>query len=289
MFSQNRTRKKDKGARSANFPPMPERAKGISPQVLVSLTKGFMDIMVEGLAPWIRKDRSCFDLIVVGAGPTGLSAALYAGRAGIKTLLIDQVETEGTSGLLQCVDYCSMASHALGSTETSGESADRTTRFDLQVLSGKAVTQIRKEAGCPSVSTEGGEEYRASVVLLANGTGEQDTTGTGIRFCSSCGGLLFEEQGMVSEGSCDVPDEPNTDFLHGVIDLDQLGFIQTSENLETSLKGVFAAGSVRAGFSSNGITADDEGATAALMIWDHLEQTREGSKAARSKGCARCP
>ena len=261
------------------------RAKRTFPLVLLSLTDWFMDMMVEGLAPWARNERRSFDLIVVGTGPTGLTAALYAGRAGIETLLIDQGKAEGGSGLLQCVDYCSMASHALGSTEPSDQIGGQETRFDLQVLSGKAVTQIGKEAGCSTVSTDRGEEYRARVVLLATGThfrrgegsGEEDSTGSGIQFCPSCGGLiglLNEEQDVVvSEDGDGGQEEPNTDFLRGVIDLDHRGFIKTGENLETSLKGVFAAGSVRVGFSSKEISTEDEGATAALMIWDHLEQT----------------
>ena len=71
--------------------------------------------------------------------------------------------------------------------------------------------------------------------------------------------------------------DPNTDFLRGVVDLDQWGAIKTSATLETNLKGVFAAGDVRAGSTKQVASAVGEGATAALMIRQYLEKT-EGSR-----------
>ena len=74
--------------------------------------------------------------------------------------------------------------------------------------------------------------------------------------------------------------DPNTDFLRGVVDLDQWGAIRTSATLETNLGGVFAAGDVRAGSTKQVASAVGEGATAALMIRQYLEKT-EGSRGYR--------
>ena len=71
--------------------------------------------------------------------------------------------------------------------------------------------------------------------------------------------------------------DPNTEFLRGVVDLDQWGAIKTSATLETNLEGVFAAGDVRAGSTKQVASAVGEGATAALMIRQYLEKT-EGSR-----------
>ncbi|MFB3119343.1 MAG: FAD-dependent oxidoreductase, partial [Stenotrophomonas maltophilia] len=97
-----------------------------------------MDIMVEGLALGIRNERRSYDLVVVGGGRSGLTAALYAGRGGIDTLLIDRGETGGRSGRLQCVDPCS----------------EVPVRFHMQLLPGTAVIDIRSKAGCLAVITE---------------------------------------------------------------------------------------------------------------------------------------
>ncbi len=65
---------------------------------------------------------------------------------------------------------------------------------------------------------------------------------------------------------------PNTQFLeHSKIKLDELGFIESDENLETNMKGVFAAGDVRSGATMQIASASGEGATAALKIREYLE------------------
>jgi thioredoxin reductase (NADPH) len=71
--------------------------------------------------------------------------------------------------------------------------------------------------------------------------------------------------------------DPNTEFLKGVVDLDQWGSINTTMTLETSSEGIFAAGDVRGGSTKQVASAVGEVATAALMIRQYLEKT-EGSR-----------
>lgn len=250
MFNPNHSRKRDKETRSAYSHTLEKfaekspngRARGIFQQALGSSMKWFMDIMVEGLAPGIRNERRSYDLVVVGGGRSGLTAALYAGRGGIDTLLIDRGETGGRSGRLQCVDCCS----------------EIPVRFDMRLLTRTAVIDIRSKAGCLAVVTEGGDEYCTRAVLLATGVGAD-------------AGSLDGEQDSLADGGGDIsPAEPNTCFLHEVVELDIHGFIKTGENLDTSLQGVFAAGQVRAGFAENEADAEEDGATAAWIIREYL-------------------
>ena len=71
--------------------------------------------------------------------------------------------------------------------------------------------------------------------------------------------------------------DPNVDFLRGTVGLDRFGFIATSNILQTSVDGVFAAGDVRSGSTKQVASAVGEGSTAALMIRQYLEKT-EGSR-----------
>ena len=70
---------------------------------------------------------------------------------------------------------------------------------------------------------------------------------------------------------------PNSEFLRDSVDLDDLGFIKTNETLATSIPGVFAAGDARVGTTKQVASATGEGATAALMIRQYLEES-EGSR-----------
>ena len=63
---------------------------------------------------------------------------------------------------------------------------------------------------------------------------------------------------------------PNTNFINGALALDERGLIKTNEQLETSMKGVFAAGDVRSGATMQIASAVGEGARAALMIREYL-------------------
>jgi len=65
--------------------------------------------------------------------------------------------------------------------------------------------------------------------------------------------------------------KPNTEFLKGKLELDEIGMIKTDSSLETSMKNVFAAGDVRSGATMQIASAAGEGATAALMIRKRLE------------------
>ena len=67
---------------------------------------------------------------------------------------------------------------------------------------------------------------------------------------------------------------PNTGFLNGKLELDEIGLIKTNERLETSMKGVFAAGDVRSGATMQIASAVGEGATAALRIREYLESSK---------------
>jgi len=64
---------------------------------------------------------------------------------------------------------------------------------------------------------------------------------------------------------------PNTGFLKGALDLDERGFVLTSQTLESSVRGVFAAGDCRRGSTKQIASAVGEGATAAISIRHYLE------------------
>jgi thioredoxin reductase (NADPH) len=64
---------------------------------------------------------------------------------------------------------------------------------------------------------------------------------------------------------------PNSQFVKDTLELDEIGFIKTKDNLETSMSGVFAAGDIRSGATMQIASAAGEGATAALKIREYLE------------------
>jgi thioredoxin reductase (NADPH) len=89
-------------------------------------------------------------------------------------------------------------------------------------------------------------------------------------------GVLVESAGQTRQIDVDgvfvfIGLLPNTDFLHGMVELDEHNFIKTDAHLQTSLKGVFAAGDVRSGATMQIASAVGEGASAALTMREFIE------------------
>jgi thioredoxin reductase (NADPH) len=68
--------------------------------------------------------------------------------------------------------------------------------------------------------------------------------------------------------------KPNTEFLQGVVELDEAGLVKTSSSLETNIPGVFASGDVRSGATMQIASAVGEGASAALAIREYLDNIK---------------
>lgn len=159
----------------------------------LGILSGIMDLMVDGLSPWVKNRRGPYGLIVVGADPAGLSAAIYAAREGVKTLIIERDRVGGIRSVIECTDNCPGVPGDLEDGERSDQTRVQPKRFEVDILSGRTVTDIRAEGDYKVVCTDKGEEYRAREVLVAPGirdrrldvSGEKDLTGTDLHVCAS--------------------------------------------------------------------------------------------------------
>lgn len=140
-----------------------------------------------------------YDIIIIGGGPAGLTAAVYALRAG-KTVLV--MEKSGFGGQIA---YSPKVENIPGTRSVSGsEFADRLTEQAMALgaeLELETVTHIESGENY-RVFTEEGGEYTASAVILAVGVrhrmlglpGEEDLIGQGISFCAVCDGAFYAGQ-----------------------------------------------------------------------------------------------
>ena len=149
------------------------------------------------------------DIIIVGGGPAGLTAAIYALRAG-KTALV--IEKNGFGGQIA---YSPKVENIPGTKEISGaEFADRLTDQAMALgadVELEAVTSVEKLADCFRVTTEEGSEFSGRSVILALGVkhrmlglpGEEELIGNGISFCAVCDGAFYagQEVAMVGGGN----------------------------------------------------------------------------------------
>jgi len=138
-----------------------------------------------------------YDLIILGAGPAGLSAALYAGRAKLKTLVLEKSDIGGQIKITsEVVNYPGVFSTS-GAALTA-EMKKQAQHFGVQFITDDVVS-VNFEQDIKEVNTVVNETYQAVSVIIATGarprklgfTGEAEFSGRGIGYCATCDGEFF--------------------------------------------------------------------------------------------------
>ena len=149
------------------------------------------------------------DIIVVGGGPAGLTAAIYALRAGKNVLVIEK------GGFGGQIAFSPKVENIPGFKEISGsEFADQLTEQAMNLgadVELENVISVEKNGDIFKVSTEEGSCYEAKAVILAVGVkhrmlglpGEEDLVGKGLSFCAVCDGAFYtgQEVAMIGGGN----------------------------------------------------------------------------------------
>ncbi|MEK9164135.1 MAG: FAD-dependent oxidoreductase, partial [Chloroflexota bacterium] len=149
------------------------------------------------------------NLIIIGSGPAGLTAALYAARANLNPLLISGNEFGGQIAITNEVENYPGFDSILGPdlTEKMRAQAEKFgTRFELN-----EVTEVDFSKGSPFYLKTYSEEYQAKSVIVASGAsarrlgipGEESFIGRGVSYCATCDGFFFRNKDVLVVGGGD--------------------------------------------------------------------------------------
>ncbi len=143
-----------------------------------------------------------YDLIIIGAGPAGLAAGLYAGRSRLDTLLIEKGVDGGQIAITAEIENYPGGLSGPGTVESGAELIARMTaqcaQFGVERLSAQ-VTRVALDGPVKEVHTHEGL-FRSKAVLIATGAhprpigcpGEKELMGRGVSYCATCDGSFFE-------------------------------------------------------------------------------------------------
>ncbi len=148
----------------------------------------------------IQAERTFYDLIVVGGGPAGLTASIYAAREGIDTLVIEESALGGQAGVTERIDNYPGFPKGIRGGDLADRIIEQAQRYDVELLSAVSVRSISRDGDYTVVTTHGGDEYCSRAVLITTGSryrhlnvpGEDDHLGSGIHFCSTCDGPFYK-------------------------------------------------------------------------------------------------
>ena len=149
-----------------------------------------------------------YDLIVVGSGPAGLTAALYAAREGISTLVVERAGVGGQAGITERLDNFPGFPEGVTGSDFAARLRQQAERFGVEVLTAQDVVEITVDGDYRGVRTAGGQELTCTVVLLALGStyrrlgvpGEEDFIGAGVHFCATCDGAFYKQKKVLVVG-----------------------------------------------------------------------------------------
>jgi thioredoxin reductase (NADPH) len=156
-----------------------------------------------------RAEHDDYDVIIVGGGPAGLSAAVYTTREGLSTLILDADKPGGQINNTQWLDNYPGFEDGISGLDLAQKLTDHGTRFGAELLSGTPVTDIQRRAdGRLNISTAHGDTYSAGAVLIATGTqyrhlnvpGEDTFMGKNIHFCATCDGAFYRDKDVLVVG-----------------------------------------------------------------------------------------
>jgi thioredoxin reductase (NADPH) len=149
-----------------------------------------------------------YDLVVVGGGPAGLTAAVYAAREGIGTLVVERGAPGGQAAVTELLDNYPGFPDGISGAEFADRLVAQARRFGVEVLSATEANSVSRDGQFQVVKLANGDEIRAEAVLLAPGAtyrrlgvpNEDTFIGAGVHFCATCDGPFYRNQEVLVVG-----------------------------------------------------------------------------------------
>lgn len=158
------------------------------------------------------------DVIIIGSGPAGYTAAIYSARAGLKPLLIaSSVEAGGELMKTTEVENFPGFPEGLQGPELMANLQAQAERFGTEVLLDDVI-EVELSGEVKIVKTGGGETFEAKTVILSTGAAyrelglprEKELSGHGVSWCATCDGFFFRERTIAVVGGGDSAMEEAT-------------------------------------------------------------------------------
>lgn len=150
-----------------------------------------------------------YDVVIIGAGPAGMTAALYTSRANLSVVMLDRGIYGGQMNNTADIENFPGFKSVLG-PDLSKDMYESSTQFGAEYAYG-SVESIRDDGATKLVKTDMGDEFEAKVVIIGTGSeykklgvpGEEDFSGRGVSYCAVCDGAFFKGTDVVVVGGGD--------------------------------------------------------------------------------------
>ena len=301
----------------------------------------------------MKEKKDMRDIVIIGAGPAGLTAGLYGCRAKLNVVLLEKGCPGGQIALTDKIENYPGFPEGTSGQELIDNIVQQTKKFGLVIEEQKEIVKIERKDNLWEITSSDKAIYKTLSAIVATGAswkkldvpGEDKFQGRGVSYCATCDGPLFKNKEVVVVGGgnaaveeaifltkfvkrlilvhrkgmlratkilqdeikknpkielclasevlsvegdkivrtvevknlstgeikkipCQgvfifIGQKPNTDFLGGLLNLDENGYVVTDDDMATSAEGIFAAGDIRRKSLRQVATAVSDGACAA--------------------------
>lgn len=151
------------------------------------------------------------DLVILGAGPAGMTAGIYAARARMDVVAIDKGLPGGAPLLTDAIENYPGFPGGITGTELVGRMQSQAEEFGLEIRTLTGANRVSAAAGFFEIETDE-EPLQAKAVIVAAGAhpsrlgvpGEADFTGRGVSYCATCDGAMFRDKPVAVVGGGDA-------------------------------------------------------------------------------------
>ena len=148
----------------------------------------------------LEAERAAYDLVIIGGGPAGLAAAIYAAREGIDSIVVDGSALGGQAGISDRIDNYPGFPEGIGGAELAERFVAQAKRYGVELLSAVSVTSVTPDGDDLVTALASGQELTSHAVIVATGStyrrldvpGEEDLIGAGVHFCATCDGPFYK-------------------------------------------------------------------------------------------------
>ena len=147
-----------------------------------------------------------YDIVIIGGGPAGISAGIYAARSGLKSVLLEKMFIGGQAINSQMLENYPGFENGISGTQFAQTIEKQAKNLGLEIVK-RAVKEVNLSESGSQISTAK-DTYNAKAVIIAAGANprklnmplEQELTGRGISYCATCDGMFFKDKAVAVIG-----------------------------------------------------------------------------------------